>query len=344
MSENLRANHRASTPKPIQILRMTGMLLGALPISTVFIENNVPLYYWLWGALCCFVWPIIAWLHVRYSNNPNNAERINLLLDSFLISSFVPLASFNLLPSVLATTITIADKISSSARNVWFPSLFFMLAAIGLFGLFTDFKTDIHSSTLVIVSCLPLMIVHILTVSIATHRLVRSVRQKNKVLKRYSSTDFLTGLYNKGYWQRKAQAAFATSQAENTELTLALIDSDYFKQINDTFGHLIGDDVLVEIGKIIANTTSHHCLAGRLGGDEFALILHTDMEQATQVMTELKHQVNQVRLHNLSHLTCSISIGLAQRDAQTGDLQELFRQADTALYQAKSQGRNCIVG
>ncbi len=344
MPADKKSTNQLKSIQPIHILRVSGMLLGASPIAAVFLENQVSLSYWIWMIFCCFFWPVLAFLRIKYSQDAINTERSNLMWDSFFISSFVPLVHFNLLPSVLASTVTISDKISSSARNVWFPSLFFMLAAIVLFGFFTGFKVDYPSSTTVILSCFPLLIVHSLTVSISTHRLVRNVRRKNKVLKQYSSIDFLTGLYNKGYWQNKAQALFEKTKAEQGDFVLALIDSDYFKEINDTFGHLIGDKVLSEIGKCILAVNTHECLAGRLGGDEFALVLKTDLAQARESIETLKYHINHISLPKLPALNCSISVGLAVQKESTEDLQVLFKQADKALYQAKNAGRNCIMG
>lgn len=336
-------NQKEMTPQPIHLLRLSGMILGSISIATVFVEKHASILYWMWFVSCCFLWPLIAFLRVKYSSKPINSERNNLVLDTFFVSSFIPLVEFNLLPSVLALTITLADKISSSARNVWFPSLFASALAILSFGFFTGFKVDIHSSTNVIISCFPLLILHTLSISVMTQRLVRNIRYKNKKLRELSSKDFLTGLYNKRYWQQQAEELIKKSQENNTDLVLILIDSDYFKQTNDRFGHLAGDEVLCEIGKLLLNIKAYPSIAGRFGGDEFALMLETDMKRAKQIAQVLKHQVSCIRLSSFPKLRCSVSIGLAPRDKDSVDFKTFFAQADQALYKAKNQGRNQII-
>lgn len=329
--------------QPIHILRFTGMSLGFPSIAVVFIEQGVSYYYWLWCVFCGLLWPLVAYLRVKKADNPITAERNNLIMDTFLISSFLPLMQFNLLPSVLALTVTISDKISSSARNVLPPSLLAAFLGILIFSIITGFEVNYYSSTAVIIACFPILVLHSLSVSIMTQRLVRNIRYKNKKLRELSSKDFLTGLYNKRYWQQQAEGLIEKSQENNTNLVLMLIDSDYFKQTNDRFGHLAGDEVLCEIGKLLLNIKAYPSIAGRFGGDEFALMLEADIKQAKQIAQALKHQVSDIRLANFPKLRCSISIGLASRDKDSVDFKTFFAQADQALYKAKNEGRNQIV-
>lgn len=328
-------------PQPIHLLRVSGMILGSLPIIVVFSEQHVPQFYWVWCFFCSLIWPLIAFLKVKYSVNPILSERNNLILDTFLISSFVPLIQFNLLPSALALTLTMADKISSSARNVAWPSLLAGMLGILIFGLLFGFQFNIHSNTNVIIACLPLFFVHSLAISVTTHRLVRNIKNKNKKLKELSSKDFLTGLYNKRYWHQKVDVLIESSKENQTPLVLMLIDSDYFKQINDRFGHLAGDEVLCEIGQLLQNIQSVPCIAGRLGGDEFALLLEADDQNALQIAQAFTHQVRQIQLSSFPKLTCSVSVGLSAMNP-SDDFKDLFSKADKALYKAKSEGRNRV--
>lgn len=331
--------------KPIHLLRFSGMLLGLPSISLVFIELNVHYSFWIWAFVSCFLWPLIAYWNVKKSANSVIAERNNLVIDTFLVCSFIPLMHFNLLPSALAFIVTITDKISSSARNVLIPSLVAAFSAIVLFGNFTGFDVKIHSDFYVILSCFPLLIVHSLTISIMTNRLVRNVKAKNKKLKEYSQKDFLTGLYNKRYWHKKAEELLAQSQENNTDLSLILLDGDHFKEVNDTFGHLVGDDVLCEVGKVLLSFQDDSLIAGRLGGDEFAVIIKDDIEHAQQVAKTLKHQIGNIRLPEFPELRFSVSLGVVERNKnfELMDFKMLFKRADEALYQAKKEGRNQII-
>lgn len=319
------------------------MALGFPCIAMVFIGLKVDYYYWIWTFACGLLWPLIAYWRVKKSATPIATERNNLIVDTFLVCSFLPLMQFNILPSVLALTVTITDKISSTARNVLFPSFVAAFLAIILFGTLTEFQVRLDSSLHVIVACFPLLILHSLSISMMTNQLVRNVRRKNKKLKEYSRTDFLTGLFNKRYWYKKAEELFKESQAHDTNLSLILMDGDHFKQINDTFGHLVGDEVLCAIGKVLLNFKSINLVVGRLGGDEFAAIVEVDAKQAEKIAATFKRQINQIYFSEYPELRCSVSVGVASMLSNSMNFKDFFEQADKVLYQAKHEGRNHIM-
>lgn len=154
--------------------------------------------------------------------------------------------------------------------------------------------------------------------------------------------DVLTGLGNRRHLDQRLPVLLQVAQAQDLPITLALIDLDHFKQINDRFGHAVGDQVLIEIAhKLRENTRSTDVLA-RIGGEEF-LVAFADMPgtQAVEVCDRLRTRVAQHDWQALAPgLAVTLSVGLAH--APPYDRAALFNEADRAMYRAKQGGRNRV--
>lgn len=153
-------------------------------------------------------------------------------------------------------------------------------------------------------------------------------------------TDELTKLYNR----RKIWQCFGSSyqQARDQELPLSciIIDIDHFKQVNDSFGHDFGDNVIVELAKIIRSNLrkTDHC--GRIGGEEFLIVLNnTEEKEALEVAERLRSQFLSSPL-NIVESPFSLSCGVTQLSPYDSEFLDLYRRADDALYKAKHLGRN----
>jgi len=129
----------------------------------------------------------------------------------------------------------------------------------------------------------------------------------------------------------------------NVPLALLLIDVDNFKEINDTFGHVMGDIVLSELCGTIKSTLRTPDAISRFGGDEFAVILpHTDIAGALAVAERILRRVEQTALTSEegTEIRCTVSLGIAQCDPADGTFSDLVRRADDRLYEAKRLGKN----
>ena len=156
-------------------------------------------------------------------------------------------------------------------------------------------------------------------------------------MERTALTDNLTGIGNHRAYQEAIAREMARSNAHGLSLSLALIDVDHFKEVNDTKGHAFGDQVLVRLGQILQRLL-HGGQAYRLGGDEFAVILpHMTQDQVVMVFEGVRRAV-QCELFG-----ATISTGVAQFSLCESDADTLKAQADAALYEAKHQGRNAVV-
>jgi diguanylate cyclase (GGDEF)-like protein len=128
-------------------------------------------------------------------------------------------------------------------------------------------------------------------------------------------------------------------------MSFLLIDLDFFKKVNDNFGHQVGDSTLKKVVEITSNELRQHDIIGRFGGEEFTVLLpDTDLVSAQTVAERIRKTVQESEFFAGSstfHIT--VSIGLATFNHVTDDFQELFRRADLGLYKAKQTGRNQVV-
>lgn len=170
-------------------------------------------------------------------------------------------------------------------------------------------------------------------------------RQFYETLIDQSTRDPLTGLSNRGATLGDLQTYFELSARHSRPMAVIMCDLDFFKKINDMFGHAGGDQVLRTFGERIAQKLRATDIAGRIGGEEFLLILpETDLEGALQLGERLRATIadEPMMVDGLAHaVTCSL--GVAERSSEDRDGGALLARADAALYGAKHKGRNRVV-
>lgn len=173
---------------------------------------------------------------------------------------------------------------------------------------------------------------------------VRSRAKRARVLNYYMTTDSLTGLLNHSSILK--QLAIQVEQAQNSGLALSfvMIDIDHFKNINDSYGHPIGDVVIKKLATLLLSRLRSQDSVGRYGGEEFALILPTaGIDEATKIVNNLRKQVEQLAFKTeSSDFFVTISAGIACLN-KGDNSQAMVNQADVALYEAKKRGRNQVV-
>lgn len=156
-----------------------------------------------------------------------------------------------------------------------------------------------------------------------------------------ATTDGLTGLFNRRHFLELAEKEAQTSLRYKTPLSLIMFDIDHFKQINDSFGHAIGDEVLRELAKRVRQTLRETDFAGRLGGEEFAVICHVSPQNAYILAERLRKAMEEACVVcGEARIPFTISLGVAGLTGEIHDLTGLLKCADDALYQAKNAGRN----
>ncbi|SEL94217.1 diguanylate cyclase [Colwellia chukchiensis] len=168
---------------------------------------------------------------------------------------------------------------------------------------------------------------------------VNFLKSKLEAARHEAIVDSLTGLYNR----RGCDVKLQTLDIEQVHSSLA-IDIDHFKNVNDQFGHFIGDKVIQRVAKVIKETITDKDIAVRFGGEEFMVVLvNKTLSQAHEIAEKIRLAIASLKLmqrDSKAYLPkLSVSIGVAQRQEEL-NWQSLFEQADTALYQAKNNGRN----
>ena len=165
-----------------------------------------------------------------------------------------------------------------------------------------------------------------------------------KEIQTLAITDGLTGLYNRRHFYQMANLEFIRSSRYNRPLSLLMIDVDWFKRINDTYGHLVGDRALREMAQTCLLKIRGGDLVGRYGGEEFAVLLPETHEASALALAErLRQRIADAPLiTDQGQVVITVSIGVVQKDDDCSDLEELLRRSDEALYHAKNAGRNCV--
>jgi diguanylate cyclase (GGDEF)-like protein len=162
-------------------------------------------------------------------------------------------------------------------------------------------------------------------------------------LRLLSTTDSLTNIYNRLKFNEELQKSMHYSNRYKTELSLILFDIDDFKSVNDNYGHLIGDKVLVDLSTMVKKSIRKTDTLARWGGEEFVILLpNTNIERAWAVADKIKDKIDNNNFENIAqNITCSF--GVTSYCGGEEDLSSLIHRIDNLLYKAKKAGKNTIV-
>lgn len=175
-------------------------------------------------------------------------------------------------------------------------------------------------------------------------QVAKDLKENTDKLYELSITDFLTKVYNRRYFFETAQNYILTAKRENKELSLLMLDIDFFKSINDTYGHQAGDTVLISLCEEIKAITRESDLFARVGGEEFVLLLaNTSYEGAKIIAQKIRSTIqDKVFKHQGTEINVTISIGLASLNTKNDTIEKLYKDVDAKLYLAKENGRNRV--
>jgi len=178
--------------------------------------------------------------------------------------------------------------------------------------------------------------------------LIARVNILNNKLLRLASTDLLTRTANRMQFDKCLKQELEQAKKSGNTFSLIYFDIDNFKEINDRFGHLAGDHILVEVAHCVKKTIRRHDVLARYGGDEFIILARSaNLQTSLQLAEEIKHQVCTNARGNAAHgngeaIAVSCSFGVVEYSPQRDSVLSLIKDADNALYTAKNEGRNCV--
>lgn len=180
----------------------------------------------------------------------------------------------------------------------------------------------------------------ILLVAVGLALVIAVLRKMLGEAQQASEIDPLSGVLNRRGFIRRCDAALARAASSRGEVALLMLDLDHFKQINDTYGHSVGDRVIIAFARILTDCCPPKAIVGRIGGEEFAVLLENSNGTIARLLGEtIRAHLNCRALDEGGRIHVTVSIGLALGDSSTG-LSELAQRADEALYDAKRTGRD----
>jgi diguanylate cyclase (GGDEF)-like protein len=150
----------------------------------------------------------------------------------------------------------------------------------------------------------------------------------------------LTGAYNREYFETHYKLIINEYTKDDNLLFLSILDIDFFKKVNDTYGHDVGDKVLKQFVNVIQKSSRKDDLLIRWGGEEFLLLTKVkSIDNAKKVLENIRNAISQASFEGIKHITCSIG---ATNYKENENIEESFKRADDALYEAKNNGRNQV--
>ncbi|WP_213880562.1 diguanylate cyclase [Pseudomonas sp. dw_358] len=172
----------------------------------------------------------------------------------------------------------------------------------------------------------------------------RQLQSSNLQLQELSSTDRLTGLYNRGHWEESLKLEFARHSRYGHAAALIMFDIDHFKRVNDTYGHPVGDVVIQRVASVAKALVRDADIVGRYGGEEFAILLPGTDKAGGRILAERIRAAIEAEevFHGGARIPFTISLGVADLNSPAKDYKELIEWADQALYASKKGGRNQV--
>ncbi|MCT7461983.1 cache domain-containing protein [Aliarcobacter cryaerophilus] len=177
---------------------------------------------------------------------------------------------------------------------------------------------------------------------------IKSNITNKKHIEELSITDDLTKIYNRRFFNIKIEEEINRAKRDNKELCLIILDIDFFKQYNDTYGHQEGDIVIKSVANVLKNRTNRaDDFAFRVGGEEFVIITHIEKDKVLNYANSIKDDIENLKIEhrgNKASKYVTISLGVVCKNAiEINSSKEIYKKADDNLYEAKRSGRNCVV-
>ncbi|MBF0567483.1 diguanylate cyclase [Candidatus Magnetominusculus dajiuhuensis] len=188
------------------------------------------------------------------------------------------------------------------------------------------------------------MTIQDMTETAESQKIVDEVIDANKALKLMTNYDAMTCVYNRGYIEKHLEQEFNKSKRYGNVFSLIMFDLDHFKKVNDTYGHLAGDEVLKRVSKKVCGMLRNTDSLGRYGGEEFIIIsTETNEENAVLLADRIRDAVGLMTITSGDcQINATISMGVAEYRKDLKDYLQMLHEADIALYNSKKQGRNRV--
>lgn len=324
--------------------RVVTYLAGLAVVLAVFEANKSPYQEnpWIISGLflICITWPHIAYIWTKYSHNMHKRLNHSLMLDSFFGGVWLPILNFELVPSAVFITILMINNISAGGLRLMSQGILALFIAALSTSLLLRPSVNFESEFIIVLFCIPMIVIYPMILAFINYKLTRLMFLQRKKLLHVSRHDNLTRVFNRHYWEQRLIEEFNRCLRSNEKACVMMVDIDHFKSINDTYGHLVGDNVLKQFGSLLQQLRSSD-IVGRYGGEEFAVLLpNSSLEESLLVAERLRQTIEKSDFDRIG--SCTVSIGIASLDKSYDNAYKWLDNADQALYQAKKEGRNRV--
>lgn len=325
------------------LMRMLGTLLCFLPIFSVLAELHRPEYLKILLALNAFVWPTVAYLRAMLAPIPREVEQQNLLWDAGVGGFWIAMMAMNPLPSVAIATILLTDRLSAGGKMLMRKAALAMLAGFAISWVVIGMPFYGAVSQRTMMATLPLISLYVLALSLLTDSIAVKLRLKSQELERIAMLDPLLDIANRRLLEQRISWELIRLQRDCGHSLLMFIDVDNFKEINDRYGHKVGDVMLKTVSQILQMATRPTDTPARLGGDEFVILLpDTTLEEGRSIAQRIMDATAVVTERPDHRQTLTLSIGIADALPEMLEVSDWLQAADSALYEAKRRGKNQI--
>ena len=217
--------------------------------------------------------------------------------------------------------------------------VYFLYIAISC--LFTSGLNIIHAEYMLNIPLTPAAFITPIIAGLLFGYLLARIKLLHQQMSLMAYTDPLTNIYNRLHFGHFLDAEIDRVKRYGGTFSIIFFDLDRFKEVNDEYGHLVGDEVLKRVVEIVEKANRNADIFARYGGEEFIILApSTDIAGARVHAERLRNDIEHHRFSEISHLTCSF--GVAEYKPDADDVTSLFKRADTALYNAKKLGRNRV--
>ena len=310
-------------------MRILGTFLCFIPVLSVLIEHKRSVWLMILLGANAFIWPTVAWLRARTSPDPLAAEHQNLVFDAGAGGVWIAMMAVNPLPSVVIATILLADRLAAGGVRLLIKAALTMLGVFLVSWLTQGMEVDLLVTQQTMLATLPLIALRL--------------RVKSRELERIAMLDPLLDIANRRLLEVRIDHELNRLRQTCRESALMFIDIDNFKDVNDRFGHKVGDAMLETVSQILHLATRPTDTPARLGGDEFVILLpDTTADEAQIVATRIMEATAVMKEVAQEAVHCTLSIGIACATRDMDSVTDWLQVADSALYHAKREGKNRI--
>jgi len=305
------------------------LILGILK----FLQDEIQTFEKVSVVLLCVM--SVAFVYFTYFQNSVNAR---IIIISVVIACFSFFAGYKVLVNRERAILTFTRFLGFS---------FLYCAIIFLLRIYFTFNeaelNDVMSGGTI--HAISLIALQLVTISSCFSLTISASQQLANKLAIQATIDSLTDIYNRRAFDEFAKKSVLRAQREQTPISMIIMDIDFFKQVNDQYGHQVGDKVLQEFSLRLKNSLRQYDILSRYGGEEFTLLLpDTDTSTAMVIAEKLRNTIAQpvFCLENGAVLAVTASFGVATIQGEDIDWQQFISLVDQALYYAKENGRNCV--